>query len=144
MPASNLPHMLNQYTGALITIYAILFGFALVFLFATAAVAKVVYLSIQPGQIFGGWQNVLNKLNDAHSRFANAIYRPLGGCELCFSHMIGVISYALFAGFIWFVLGSWPMNMTHTLWINIGTNLIGYLMYVCTSTVLSTLAITRL
>lgn len=135
--------MLN-YTGIIIHIYATVFAFALVFLLSTAAIAKVIFITIQPGQIFGGWQRVLNKLNDAHSRFANAIYRPLGGCEICFSHMLGVISYALFAGFIYYVLGSWPFNMTNDLWVNIGTNFVGYMMYVCTSTVLSTYAITRI
>lgn len=124
-------------------IYAVFVAFACIFLVATAAVVKVIYITIQPGQIFGGWQNVLNRLNEANSRFANAIYKPLGGCEVCFSHMFAVISYALFILFIYTVMDSWPLNMTYNVWINIGTNIVGYLAYVCTSTVISTYAITR-
>lgn len=125
-------------------IYATLVGFACIFLVCTAAIAKVIYISTQPGQIFGAWQNVLNRLNESPGRVANFFYKPLGGCEFCFAHLFAVISFALLVGFISYVLGSWPLNMTHNFWINAGTNVVGYLMYVCASTVLSTLAITRI
>jgi hypothetical protein len=134
----------------LIGTYITCIGFACVFLVATAAIVKVAYVATQPGQIFGGWQNVLNRLNEANSRFANAIYKPLGGCEFCFAHMFGAISYLLFILFILNVIGDWPLAVTWPggswgmVLANVGTNIVGYLMYVCTSTVLSTFVLTRL
>lgn len=136
--------MPDMLTATIVMIFATLVGFACIFLVCTAAIVKTAYITIQPGQIFGGWQHVLNRLNESQGRIANALFKPLGGCEFCFAHMFAVISYALFVLFITYILGSWPLHMTGNFWINAGVNVVGYLMYVCTSTVLSTLAITRL
>lgn len=117
---------------------------AMIFIAATTCVAKVIYMATQPGMIFGGWQHVLNRLNDSNSRLANALFKPLGGCELCFAHAFGVISFGLFLAFYLRATDSWPPNLLGPLWVDIVTNIVGYLAYVCTSTVFSTYAITRM
>lgn len=116
---------------------------AIVAILATACVAKVAYMTTQPGMIFGGWQHVLNRMNDANSRVANWLYRPLGGCELCFAHAWGVLSFIGFVCFINYIAfpGFWTV---HWSFMSIVANVAFYLMYVCTSTVVSTMCITRL
>lgn len=59
---------------------------------ATASWGKLLFFSIQRDQIFGGWQKVLKRLDEA----GNPLNKPLGNCEMCSCFWLALISWLLF------------------------------------------------
>jgi len=62
-------------------------------IFTSACVTYVLYEAIQEGEALGAWQKVLAKL------YAKGLYNTekfLGGCYKCFSHLIGILSFAVY------------------------------------------------
>jgi hypothetical protein len=62
----------------------------ILFIFGAASFAWCAYKAIQDGEIFGAWQNVLNKL---YERGYKTLEKFLGGCFTCFSHLWGIVFF---------------------------------------------------
>lgn len=50
----------------------------------------LLWISIQPGQWLGGWQNVLREW-DINGK--KAFYKMLGGCEVCTFHFLSLVEF---------------------------------------------------
>lgn len=56
--------------------------------FATAIANAVLFLT-ERGQMFGGWQDIIEKVyNKTQSNF---LYKALGGCEDCFTMWLSIV-----------------------------------------------------
>lgn len=88
---------------------------ALTILFITgnAAMAFILYLAIQKGQIFDllfGWQKMLRKQDLKGTTSGMVLHKILGGCLLCFSHLIAFLGfwiYVIFSIRVGTPLGHW-------------------------------------
>lgn len=81
---------------------------ALVFAVCTACFFFVSFFTIQEGQIFGKWQQVLSRLRNSRKAAMRALAKPLGDCELCTAHLTAMVSFIvllLFTGapFAWYI-----------------------------------------
>ncbi|VXB02700.1 hypothetical protein [Chryseobacterium sp. 8AT] len=103
----------------------------LMFIIGNAALAFILYMSIQKDQIFDllfKWQNMLRKFDVAGTTNKLILYKILGGCLLCFSHFLSFIGFWLYLLFILELNAGLP---AFWMWIII------YFVYVPTSTTLS-------
>lgn len=77
--------------------------------FFSACVAKLVYTVTQKGEIFGGWQNVLDKIHPKGKRsfFREFWYKRLGGCLTCMRQFIAEISFFVFVQ-MWHIYDALP------------------------------------
>jgi len=88
-------------------------------------------MAIQKGQIFGGWQEVLRRLDLKGSQF----YKLLGGCKLCTAQFFTILSYLAFAAFT-SATGLFPFGAIHLLtW---------YLVYVPIGAIVTFLFLTKI
>lgn len=103
----------------------------LLFIIGNAALAFILYVSIQKDQIFDllfKWQNNLRKLDISGTKVGLVFYKILGGCLLCFSHFVSFIGFWLYLLFVLKLNAGFP---AFWMWIII------YFVYVPTSTTLS-------
>lgn len=107
---------------------------AFVMMLAVSCFTWIAFISIQEGQWLGVWQKVLYKLDmKGHSN----LIKPLGACEVCFSHLLAFIGYWFYVlvcvGYydIWFE--KWTVFMS----------IISYLTFIPITTALSTYLITK-
>lgn len=80
---------------------------------AAAGGARVIWVAIQPGELFDGWQYVLRKI-EPKSKFW---YKSLGGCVVCMRQRLAELSFAVFVALIVGFFGMWP---PHTAAPNLG------------------------
>ncbi len=98
---------------------------------ATASLSLLLWVAIQPGEIFGAWQKTLRNLDISGSPW----HKLLGGCKLCTGHFLTVLSYIAFAAFTWHT-GLFPFEWWHlSTW---------YLVYVPTGAVITFLFLTKI
>ena len=87
--------------------------------FMAAAVAQLVWTITQEGEIFDGWQKVVDYLEPRKGErwyhVKNAIYKPLGGCMTCFRQMIANIS-SIATFFIWKLFAPFPTEQLAWYW----------------------------
>lgn len=63
--------------------------------FSSIAFTKIAHVLIQRGQLLGDlfWQNMLDKLYASKYPVIKALAKPLGDCELCFSHLCQLFTF---------------------------------------------------
>lgn len=78
---------------------------AILFILGAACLSWVMFQAIQPGQMLGAWQRVLDK---AYTR-SKMLEMFLGGCYKCFAHLWGVVGFVayLLAQYKYDWLGWW-------------------------------------
>lgn len=111
---------------------------------ATACIAKILYISIQPGQWLDkllDWQKRLHQWDLQGKEFR---VKAGGMCELCFSHAITFMSFWIYTLFMNEVLQVWvSMNVTNVM-MSLLVNFIWYICYVAIGSNLSLYFITKL
>lgn len=70
--------------------------FTIVIMFANVGLNKFVWMLIQPEQLLGKWQNVLDKLYASESPSIQLLGKLLGNCEMCFYHLWAIIGFVLY------------------------------------------------
>jgi len=65
------------------------------YVIGSACLCFVLHAAIQEGQILGAWQKVLTKLYAKHDNWE----KFLGGCYMCFSHFIAILTFIPYAIF---------------------------------------------
>ena len=111
---------------------------------ATAALAKILHISIQQDQWLDnllGWQNRLYQWDVNGKTF---LAKAGGLCELCFSHAVSFISYWVYAMFMNVVVGTWLTSSIDSILLSFFINVIWYLVYVAIATNLSLYFIVKL
>lgn len=110
-----------------------------------AAFAKVLYIIIQPDQIFDKlfhWQAKLQKWGVSTGFWNEYKYRSWGGCALCFSRFVAFWGFwvylfmCLFLGKCWLPLAP--------LWVSIIANIIWWTAFCSISTIINIFAVTKL
>lgn len=117
----------------------------LFFLIGTAFFAKVIFFSIQQDQwldMLFDWQNRLERLGNKSGAWNAILYKAGGACQFCFGHAIALISFTFYVLVNTYCLRLWPHFETIT--AQCIFSVVWYMLYVSTSTVISTLTITRL
>lgn len=117
--------------------------FTLIAWIATACMTKVLFFSIQDGQWLDslfGWQKMLTRMGNDNS----ILYKPLGGCEMCFSHMIAFISFWIYVFVMRIGFDMWVTDSIDSFWIAAAINTIWYLVYVAISCNINLYFITQL
>ncbi len=114
--------------------------FTVIFWAGSAAIARVLYFSIQQGQWLDrlfGWQAMLAKLYEGPQRWKADAGKVLGDCRMCFGHFIVFLSYWAYYIFCKISLGLWVTDGMEG-WVSIGfTNTVWYMLFVCIGTVLN-------
>lgn len=111
---------------------------------ATACMAMLLYVSIQPGQWLDkllNWQALLHKW-DLQGK--ELLVKAGGMCELCFSHFISSLSYWLYLFFTSHTIHYWITVPVESAVAVVIVNITWYLAYVAVGTNLSLFFITRL
>lgn len=103
-----------------------------VFWIATAGFMFLLWISIQPGNWAEKWQNKLRAWDLSGKEF---LYRTMGGCAACSSHMIAQVSFPVYITFILSVY-QWPLS--------VAGSILWYGMYVAISTNLNLIFISKL
>lgn len=88
---------------------------------ATACFGKLLFYSIQDGQIFGKWQRVLEYLDKS----GYSIVKPLGYCEMCFSFWLAVLSWCVFFIVVPHSLG-WYWLLHYCIYVSMSANMTLY------------------
>lgn len=108
--------------------------YTVIIIIANACSVKIMHALIQPDQLLGFWDKVLHKMDKSDSKVLNMLVKPLGWCELCFSHFLTVIGFVIYYLFM----------SQCDLWIlNIYTSIIWYMVYVSCGTILSLYFLTQ-
>lgn len=105
--------------------------YTLLFMLSGVAMFKFMWLAIQEGQMLGKYQRFLTYLRN---RGLYNLENFLGGCEMCFSHFMAIVSFILYNIF----MREMDMYLVKS-WLNI----VWYLVYVCTVWYLSFLTIKK-
>lgn len=103
-------------------------------LIANACLAKIIFISIQPGQWLDKllhWQQRLQRWDLQGKTF---LVKAGGYCELCFSHLITFISFWCYVMVSKVVLGFWLTAGVDNLVLKIAVNIIWYLVYISLGT----------
>lgn len=115
------------------------------FLLATAAVAKVLYISIQPEQWLDklfNWQTKLARWGSGSGWWDEYRYKAWGGCATCFSRVVSFWAFVVYVfvahvGFdAWFHFDKW--------WVAIIVNFFYWAFYSSLSTLLNMMTILKL
>jgi len=101
---------------------------------ATASLAKILYISIQPGQWLDKLLNWQERLRNWDLQGRELLVKAGGMCELCFSHFIVFVSFWMYLFFMHVVVGYWVSTPIQTIPAVILVNIIWYLGYVCIGT----------
>lgn len=111
---------------------------------ANACLAKILYISIQPGQWLDkllNWQDRLHRWDLEGKEF---LVKAGGLCELCFCHAISFCSFWLYLFFMHQVLGFWITDPIGSNLAGFLINIIWYLAYVGIGTHLALYFVTQL
>lgn len=113
-------------------------------LLANACLARIIFISIQPGQWLDtilNWQTRLQRWDRQGKIF---LVKAGGYCELCFSHAITFICYWGYAIVMQQAIGQWITTHVSNIGATIVINIIWYLAYISIGTNLSLHFITKL
>jgi hypothetical protein len=103
-----------------------------IFWLGVASLSFLLWISIQPGNWAERWQIQLRKWDLAGKEL---LYRTLGGCAICTSHLIAQLSFPFYLAFS-LATDIWPLG-----WI---TSIIWYGLYIGITTNLNLFFITKL
>lgn len=109
-----------------------------------SAVAKVLYISIQPEQWIDKllhWQNRLQKWGVGTGFWNEYRYRAWGGCSICFSRFVAFLGFWAYLFMALFLFNSWLPNSN--LWVAIVSNIIWYLAFCSVSTIINIFVLTK-
>lgn len=112
-------------------------------LVANAALAKILYISIQPGQWLDTLLNWQARLQQWDMQGKSFLVKAGGYCELCFSHLITFVCYWCYVLFSVQVLHMWITTPVDNVVMAVVINIIWYLVYISLGTNLSLLFIVR-
>lgn len=118
--------------------------YTLVAWMANACIAKILFISIQPGQWLDkllNWQDRLHKWDLQGKEF---LVKNGGLCEMCFSHFLTFVSFWCYLLFMNAAVGYWISMPVEHAFVSIIVNMIWYLAYVGIGTNLSLYFITKL
>lgn len=110
-----------------------------------AAIAKMLYISIQPDQWLDkllNWQDKLQKWGVGSGFWDEYRYKSWGGCAICFSRFVafwGFWAYLFMSVFLvqaWLPYADW--------WVTIIANLMWYVAFCSVSTIINIFVITKL
>lgn len=101
---------------------------------ATACLAKILYISIQPGQWLDKLLNWQERLHNWDLQGKELLVKAGGLCELCFSHFIAFVSFWVYLFFMQAVVGYWVSTPSTTILATILINIIWYIGYVTIGT----------
>lgn len=107
------------------------------FIFGTAFLANILHFITQEKQLLDlifNYQKRLEKIGSKSGFINTALYKILGGCFICFSHFVSVISFVVFCCFF-VTKGEWFSTLQS--FSGIVINALYYLIYVTSSTSLS-------
>ena len=103
-------------------------AFTILFIVGNASLAFLLFISTQKGQwldLIFNWQSMLRKFDLSGTRKGMMLHKFLGGCDLCFCHLI---SFFGFWAYVVFIIGNDAGFRHWWMWI------IWYLIYVPSST----------
>lgn len=105
------------------------FIYTVCFLASAGCFAKLLKYATQKGQLFGKWQDILIRLDEGGYTWAA---KPLGLCDMCFSHLMAVLFFVVY---VFFVLSyaHWPFGVFGSI--------VWYLFFVPVSSVINLLLI---
>ncbi|ROI05445.1 hypothetical protein EGI16_03400 [Chryseobacterium sp. G0240] len=78
-------------------------GITILFILGNASLAFILFMSIQKDQWLDKlfkWQKMLRDFDIKGTPTGMAAYKILGGCELCFAHLISFLGYWVYLVFI--------------------------------------------
>lgn len=78
-------------------------GITILFILGNASLAFMLFMSIQQDQWIDKlfkWQKMLREYDLKGTASGMALYKVLGGCELCFAHLISFLGYWVYLVFI--------------------------------------------
>jgi hypothetical protein len=110
------------------------FLYTLLALVANAATAKILYISIQPGQWLDKLLNWQYKLQQWDLEGKEFLVKAGGYCELCFSHAVTFVGFWFYLFFMNDVAGIWVSDGMHNVISAVVANIIWYLVYVSVGT----------
>lgn len=113
------------------------------FVVAFASVIKILHVLIQPGQLFGFWQEKLRQWDIQGTAWGNLKFKVLGGCPICFAHLLSLVFFVVFASFMHGVLDLWVPGWGNFL-IDIIANVVFFFCFVHLTTLAGLLFITKL
>lgn len=111
---------------------------------ANASIAKIIFISIQPGQWLDkllNWQKRLYEWDIEGNEF---LAKAGGLCELCFSHLITFVGYWAYLFFMQTAIGYWVTSPVDNHLTAFLVNIIWYLVYVSIGTNMAVYFITKL
>lgn len=106
-------------------------------LLANACLAKIIFISIQPGQWLDRLFNWQKRLRQWDLEGKTFLVKAGGYCELCFSHLITFISFWCYLLFSKAVLHAWLTAEVKNIIAAVTINLIWYLVFISLGTNLS-------
>jgi hypothetical protein len=112
-------------------------------LLANACLAKILFISIQPGQWLDkllGWQKRLQQWDLQGRTF---LVKAGGYCALCFCHLVTVAGFCGYVLFTNLVLDTWLTVVVDNIIIAGAINFIWYLVYISLGTNLALLFIAK-
>lgn len=111
--------------------------------FAASCASVVFYISIQHDQFLDrifNWQDNLDKWGSKSGLWNEIKHKALGGCKFCFSHFTTVLTFVFFVLFV-SLNGEWFHSPN--LFVAIISNIIFYLLFIVSGTVMSFLMLTK-
>lgn len=105
--------------------------------------AKVMHLSIQPGQWIDklfNWQDKLNQWGTKEGFWNEYRHKSWGGCEICFSRFMGFIGFWVYL----ILLLILNIGFTGSWWIQSIMYILFFISYTSVSTVINLFIITKL
>lgn len=102
----------------------ILLIYTVIFWIANVGAFKFLYTAIQPGQMLGKWQKVIDYVFEKGHHNAAKL---LGECGMCFAHLISQIGFTAYCLFMTKCVGEW---VTAPGWWAIPVNIIWYVVYI--------------
>src|SRR5688572_27309541 len=108
--------------------------YTIVALLANACLAKIIYISIQPGQWLDKLLNWQQRLQRWDMQGRTFLVKAGGYCELCFSHLISFISFWCYLLVCKATLGTWLTDPVENWIITVAVNIIWYLVYISLGT----------
>lgn len=111
---------------------------------ANASLAKIIHISIQPGQWIDTLFNYQKRLQQ-WDMSGNLFFSKAGGyCEVCFSHLLSFIGYWIYILFMNTIADVWIADFVQAwYWVVFG-NIVWYLVYISIGSMLSLYFITKL
>lgn len=110
-------------------------AYTIMAIIANACMAKILHVSIQPGQWLDNLLHWQQRLREWDINGNVILAKALGYCELCFSHLVSVTGFMIYLSFM----------LLNDLWVlGMYSSMIWYLLYVAVTTNVSLYFIVKL